>query len=106
MSDKKAPKKTRREFTKEFKIDAVNMVKREGMKCSAVAMNLGINPNLLSRWVREFEEAVSPVKAFPGKGHLSESDERMRDLEKQVRRLTMERDILKKAMAFFAELPK
>jgi transposase len=105
MSKQKVSKTTRREFTKEFKLDAVNLVRRQGMKCADIARDLGINSNLLSRWLRE-SEGLKPAKAFPGKGNNPESDEKMRELEKQVRKLTMERDILKKAMAFFVELPK
>ncbi len=105
MEKKKAEGKQRREYTREFKCDAVNLVKTQNMKISDVARNLGINENILRRWIREIEGVPSDA-VFPGKGNLPESHARVGELEKQVRRLTMERDILKKAMAFFVELPK
>lgn len=105
MEKKKAEAKQRREYTREFKCDAVNLVKAQNMRASEVARNLGINENILRRWVRESEGVLSNI-AFPGKGNIPEPQARVGELEKQVRRLTMERDILKKAMAFFVELPK
>lgn len=105
MTKQKASKTARREYTKEFKLDAVNLVRQQGIKCPDAARDLGINSNLLSRWLRE-SEGMKPAKVFPGKGNTTEGDEKLRELEKQVRRLTMERDILKKAMAFFVDIPK
>ena len=103
--EKKKAEAQRREYTREFKFDAVNLVKAQNMKVSEVARNLGINENILRRWIRE-TEGFSSSTAFPGKGNIPEPQARVGELEKQVRRLTMERDILKKAMAFFVELPK
>jgi transposase len=97
-------KRTYRKFTKEFKLEAVKMVLDHGHTQTAIARNLGINANSLSRWIQQFK--VDQDQAFPGKGKLKADDQRVRDLEAQVKRLTMERDILKKAMAYFAELPK
>jgi transposase-like protein len=91
-------------FTKEFKLEAVKMVIDHGHKQSEVSRNLGVSANLLGRWVAQFKEEND--QAFPGNGNLKPEDQRVKDLEAQVRRLTMERDILKKAMAYFAEVPK
>ena len=96
--------KKRRQFTKEFKVEAAKMVVDQGLIQAQVARNLGIGDNLLGKWVADYK--ANPGKAFPGKGNLKPEDERMRQLEREVKRLTMERDILKKAMAYFAEVPK
>ena len=80
------------------------MVVDQGIIQAQVARNLGIGENLLGRWVADYREA--PKAAFPGKGNLRPDDERLRQLEQQVKRLTMERDVLKKAVAYFAEIPK
>lgn len=97
-------KRSYRKFTKEFKLEAVKMVLDHGHKQTEVARNLGINSNMLSRWVQQFK--ADEGQAFPGKGQLKANDQRLKNLEAQVKRLTMERDILKKAMAYFAEIPK
>jgi len=96
--------KPRKSHSKEFKIEAAKMVVELGSTQAEVARNLGVTSGQVHRWVTDYK--ADPEHAFPGKGHLSPADERTRQLEAQVRRLTMERDILKKAMAYFAEVPK
>lgn len=93
-------KRERRNFTADFKRGAVDLVIRQGMKKSQVAKDLGVRANLLGRWVKDFQEAGQA--AFPGKGKLSPQDERIRQLEEECRQLRMERDLLKKATAYFA----
>lgn len=92
--------KQRKKFTKEFKIEAVNLVTKQGYSCSEAARSLGIAPDLVSRWKRE--QAVQEEDAFPGGGRIPPDQQRIRDLEVQVKRLQMEKEILKKAAAFFA----
>ena len=96
--------KNRRGFTKEFKIDAVKLVTEQGYKLSEAARNLGIDPSVLRRWRDQMSKDVE--QAFPGKGCLSAEKEELHRLRKEVKRLQMERDILKKATAFFANLSK
>jgi transposase len=86
-------------YTKEFKIGAAKMVVDENVKASQVVKNLGISTSALSKWVRDYRKHGSG--AFPGKGLLAPVDQEKRDLERQVRRLTMERDLLKKNMGLF-----
>jgi transposase len=70
-----------------------------------VAQDMGIHPNTLYRWVKQFSE--QPGAVFPGKGHLvSIEAETIRQLKRENERLKMERDILKKAMAIFSSDPK
>jgi transposase len=67
---------------------------------------LGIGDGLLTKWVRAYR--ADPTGAFPGEGtpQVFNNDDRLRKLEKELRRVTMERDILKKAMVYFVESPK
>ena len=91
----------RRKYTKEFKLEAVQLVLSQDGNASAVARNLGIKPNMLNRWVREYKS--DNEYSFPGLGKLKEPDERMRLLEKELADVKMERDILKKALAIFSK---
>jgi transposase len=91
---------TRRGFTKEFKEDAVKLITEQGYKISEAARNLGISPSVLRRWKEQMEKDAE--QAFPGKGFISPEKEELYRLRKEVKRLQMERDILKKAAAFFA----
>ncbi len=95
--------KKRRQYTKEFKVEAVRLVLEEGRPISDVARELGIGENLLHRWKKKSEEGK--VDPFPGKGRLSPEDEELRQLRRENKRLRMERDILKKAVAIFSEEP-
>ena len=97
-------KRTRRTYTKEFKKDAVSLVLKEGRTQADVSRSLGIDQPLLGRWI--LQEKADGTEAFPGRGKLKPQDQKVHDLEKELRRVTMERDILKKAMAYFAEIPK
>lgn len=91
----------RRTFTKQFKIDAVKLVTEQGYKLSEAARNLGIDSSVLRRWKAGLETEGSD--AFPGKGHMIPDKEELGRLRKENKRLRMERDILKKAAAFFAK---
>jgi transposase len=94
----------RRQYTKEFKLDAVSLVVDQGYKCSEAARNLGINANILGRWIKEFDQDEG--QAFRGNGKLTEEQEEIRRLNAQVKRLEMEKEILKKATVFFAKETK
>ena len=91
---------TRRQYTAEFKRDAVALVTEQGSTVTAAARNLGITPKLLSRW--KGEPTQQRDAAFPGKGQQTPEHAELRQLREENRRLRMERDILKKATAFFA----
>lgn len=97
--------KEKRKYSKEFKLETVRMIEEDGQSQAQVSRDLGLHDQLVSRWVREYREAKAKAEAaFPGKGKLSPTDQKIRDLEAQLRRVTMERDILKKATAYFAKL--
>src|SRR5262245_49795921 len=92
-------KRRRRAFTAEFKAEAVRVVRESGKTVAAMARELGLTQTALRRWVEEAEEA-----AQPGALKLEERAE-LTQLRREVTRLRMERDILKKAAAFFAKEP-
>jgi len=89
----------RRKFTSEFKASAARLVLEENMTRVKVAKDLGVHINLISKWVIDFQAKGN--EAFPGNGILSPQDKKVRNLEKENRQLRLERDILKKATAFF-----
>jgi len=87
----------RRNYTEDFKRDAVAMVTEQGYKPSEAARSLGVGDNLIRRWVREFEEAAS------GERLSTDEREELKRLRKEVRLLRMEKEILKKASQYFAK---
>jgi transposase len=90
----------RRNYTSEFKVEAVKLVTEKGYSVAEAARSLGIGENLLRSWKLALENAGD--QAFPGKGNLPAIEEELRQLKAENKRLLMERDILKKATAFFA----
>jgi transposase len=92
-------RRQRKTYDKEFKEAAVKMVLEQGLAVSKVAKDLGVSPPSVGGWVREVEERGK--KAFPGKG--KPHDEELRRLQRELERVKMERDILKKAITFFRD---
>lgn len=92
-------KKKRQNYTDEFKEEAVRLVVDQGYSCAEAARNLGINATMLGRWKREYEG----TGATEGQSSNSASIQaELKRLRKENKRLKMEREILKKAAAFFA----
>lgn len=87
----------RRNYTEEFKRDAVALVTEQGYKVSEAARSLGVGDNLVRRWKREFEEEAAGTRLS------SDEREELKRLRKEVRMLRMEKEILKKASAYFAK---
>ena len=81
----------RRQYTAEFKRDAVALVMEHGYALTVAAQNLGITPKLLSRWKGEHQQHRDA--AFPGQGHQTPEHAELRQLREENRRLRMERDI-------------
>lgn len=92
-------------FDCEFKENAVKLVLEQGMSTKQASSDLGIGNSTLQKWVSNAKVAGGIAKSSSQKTKSAEQI-RIDELEKQNRRLSMERDILKKAMAFFAEIPK
>ncbi len=91
---------TRKTYTKEFKLDAVSLVLEQGYTKAEAARSLSINSNMLARWIKELD--TEDGHAFRGNGKLSPEQEQIKELQRRVKRLEMEKEILKKATVFFA----
>jgi transposase len=91
----------RKNYSREFKLEAVRLISEKGYSLAEASRNLGIEYSVLRRWKREL--ADNPQSAFPGKGRLNHRDQQLRDLQRELERVKEERDILKKALAYFAE---
>ena len=92
---------TRKIFTKDFKLDAIGLVIDQGYSCAEAARSLGMSDKTLNKWVNESKNKGED--AFPGNGKLTDEQAEIRKLREEVRRLQMEKEILKKATAFFAK---
>jgi transposase len=92
--------RTRRTYTPEFKAEAVRLVTEQGYSVAEAARSLGISENLIRNWKQALLDQGE--HAFPGHGKFSPFEEEVRRLRAENKRLLAERDILKKAAAFFA----
>ncbi len=91
----------RRKYNREFKLEAVKLVKERGVGLKQVARDLDVGEGILRRWVKEF--SADPGQAFPGPGQMKPEQAELERLRRENARLKAERDILKKAAAFFAK---
>lgn len=89
-----------KKYDKEFKLQTIQLVK-EGKSVAQVAREIGLHENTVYRWMEEFKQ--EGTQAFPGSGKLKPDDQALRDLQKQLRDLKEENEILKKAMHYFAK---
>ena len=93
-------KKARRQYTREFKLEALQLHETRGQSATQIERELGIGKGNLYRWKRKL--AQDGQEACPGHGRLTNEQERIRQLEREVAVLRQERDILKKAVAIFS----
>jgi transposase len=93
--------KTRRKFNQEFKLEAVQLSRQPGMTAAKAAADLGVPVGSLHRWRKELAE--SGGEAFRGNGRRTAEQEELARLRRENAELRMERDILKKATAWFAK---
>lgn len=94
----------RRRFSREFKLEAVRLVREQDLPIAQVAEDLGLHENVLRKWVRLYES--DPVHAFPGSGQQKPEQAEVAALKREIKKLRAERDILKKAAAYFAKESK
>jgi transposase len=90
-------------YTAEFKLQAVKMITDQKLAVAEVARRLDVGENLLRTWRKAFEARGND--AFPGNGHPTPADDELRRLRAENARLRAERDLLKKAAAYFASPP-
>ena len=88
----------RRQFTREFKLEAVRLIKQRGVSYAQASK---VHPTQLRNWVKQL--ADDPQHAFPGHGQMKPEQLEIAQLKREVARLKAERDILKKAAAYFAK---
>jgi transposase len=95
----------RRQFTPEFKLEAVRLAENTGKPLSQIARELGIRPSMLRSWKRlsETRAGLTPGDVFPGNGKLSSHEEEIRRLRRELDQVKQERDFLKKATVYFAK---
>lgn len=91
----------RRKFTREFKLEAVRLIKDRGVTVAQAARDLGVHGTVLRNWVKAF--ADDPEHSFPGHGQMKPEQAEIARLKREVNKLKAERDILKKAAAYFAK---
>ncbi len=91
---------TRKKYSKEFKLDAISLVLDQGYTRTDAGKSLDISAQMLGRWIKEHQ--ADEGQSFRGNGKLTPDLEEVRKLKAQVKRLEMEKEILKKATVFFA----
>ena len=94
-------RKKRRNYTREFKQEALQLWERSGKSAQQIEDDLGITHGLLYKWRRDAQQAGED--AFPGHGQLKASDAEMHQLRRELAEMREERDILKKAVAIFSQ---
>ena len=93
-------RKSRNQYSDEYKSEAVRLVKESGKPVTQIARELGLNPNMLHRWVREEDAAGVAGKTRSG---VKADQEELARLRRELARVTAERDFLKRAAAYFAK---
>jgi len=92
----------RKQYSREFKQEAVRLVTQGGLSLAQAARDLGLNETMLGRWKKECEQHAN--QAFPGQGHPH--DDELARLRREVEVLRQEREVLKKAISIFSQIPR
>jgi len=95
----------RKQYSKEFKLDAISLVLEQSYSIAEAARSLEIRANMLSRWIKEYQ-ADDDGQSFRGNGKLTPEQEEIRRLKVENKQLKLERQILKEATVFFAKETK
>lgn len=93
----------RKKYSKQFKLDAIQMYENGEKSMAQVERELGITEGLLAKWRDDLQRAKSPAKAFPGNGNLPEQEARIRQLEREIAQLRQEKEILKKVLGIYSK---
>ena len=94
-------KPQRRKYTREFKLEAVQLTTESERSVAAVARDLGIPANNLYKWRQDLSN--NGEEAFPGHGKVKDSESEVRHLRRELDKVRQERDILKKALLYFTK---
>lgn len=95
--------KERRKYNKEFKMEAVRMYKKGERNITEIERELGITKGLLWRWNQELSQQAKKEEAFPGNGNLTETEARIRKLEREIAMLKEDKEILKKVLTMYSK---
>jgi transposase len=95
----------RKQYSKEFKLDAISLVLDQGYTIAEAARSLEIRANMLGRWIKEYQ-TDDDGQSFRGNGKLTPEQEEIRRLKVENKQLKLERQILKEAAVFFAKETK
>jgi transposase len=93
----------RKKYTKEFKLEAIRMYENSERSCSEIERELGITSGLIGRWRQKLDQAPRKEEAFPGNGNMTDTDARLRQLEKENQQLRQDKEILKKVLEMFSK---
>ena len=96
--------KERKTYSKEFKLEALELARRADKSDSQVERGLGLSRGCLYNWRKKLEQ--DGAEAFPGKGNLKETAETIGQLKRELAIAQQERDVLKKALAIFTPSPR
>ena len=96
---------TRKQYTKEFKLDAISLVVDQGYTRAEAARSMEINANMLGRWIKE-QQADDGGQSFRSNGKLTPEQQEIRRLKVENKQLRLEKQILKEATVFFAKETK
>ena len=91
----------RRKFSREFKLEAVRLVRERGVSVSQAARDLDLHENVLRKWVRE--QAADPGSAFPGHGVMKPEQQEIERLRRELARMKAERDILGSGLVDYSQ---
>jgi len=96
-------KKKRRKYDADFKREAVRLFKNSDKSCSCIEKELGMGNGILKRWIREYDR--DPRNSFRGNGNMLPDEAAFKKLQRELKAVKTERDILKKAVAIFSRDP-
>jgi transposase len=94
----------RRKFSREYKLEAVKLIRERGVSVAQASRDLGVVESVLRRWLRE--AGTDPQQAFPGNGRVKPEQQEIIQLRREVAKLKAERDILKKPRPTLPQLPQ
>ena len=93
----------RKKYSKQFKLDAIQMYENGEKSMALVERELGITDGLLAKWRDDLQRVKDPSSVFPGNGNLPEQEARIRQLERENAQLRQEKEILKKVLGIYSK---